>query len=248
MTLDAESNTMWECLLGVRHRGCPISDTSASFPDVSVLNVSKADIPGDRGRRLVYLRSDPDDIEAFEAACRAHESTVTCQRMSDGERGNDAYFVTEVEYDEANPSVLSLLNSQGIFHQGTIMVQRGVEHWRVYSEEKSTIQDLASELEAYDNDVFLYRLVDLHELGHVNDVEFSLLLSQLTERQRIAFQTALELGYYDGSSAVTVSDIAEELAVHETTAWEHLKKAENAILTEVGNHLFSTLEFEEAQA
>jgi predicted DNA binding protein len=237
---------MWECLLGVRHRGCPISDTSASFPAISVQNISKADIPGNRGRRLLHLRGDPDDIAEFVETCRNHESVLSLQRVSsDGSR--EAYLTAEIEYDDANPSILSILNARGVFHHGgAISVQRGVEHWLVYSERKTTIQEFVGEIESYDNDVSLYRSVNLVETDRIRNVEFGLQLPQLTERQRSTFRTALELGYYDGDSSTTIDDIATDLDLHETTAWEHLKKAENAILTDVGSRLFSTLEVQEA--
>ena len=236
---------MWECLLGVRHRGCAISDTSHTLPGLSIKNVSRADIPGNHGRRLLHLGGDPDEIDDFAVECRGHEGVVSLRRISDDDIG-EAYFAAEIRYGESNPSILSIFNSEGVFHHGSIVVQEGIEHWLVYSEDKSTIQDLKAELESHDNDVHLYRMVDLAELGHIGDIQFGTLLSQLTARQRSTLQTALELGYYDGESATTVSDIASELDLHETTAWEHLSKAENAVLTDIGSRLFSTIERNEA--
>lgn len=241
----AQTDGMWECLLGIRHRGCPISDTSFSFPGVSIQNVSRADIPGKKGRRLLYVRGNLDEIDDFAAACRGHDGIVSLERVSDDGTG-EAYFAAEVKYDGANPSILSILNSKGVFYHGSVMVQEGIEHWLVYSEEKSAIQNLTTELESYENTVNVYRMVDLSELGHIGDIQFGNLLAQLTDQQRKTFRTALELGYYDGESETTVSDIAGELDLHETTTWEHLNKAENAILTDVGSSLFSTVPRKEA--
>lgn len=237
---------MWESLLGIRHNGCPISDSSASVPGVSVQNVSKADIPGNLGRRLLHLRGEPDDLEEFASVCREHESVRSFQRISETD-GTEAYFAVEISYDDENPSILSVFNERGVFHHGgAIAIQEGVEHWVVYSDEKGTIQELASKIESYGNEVTLYRTVDLQSIEHESNVEFGLLLSRLTPRQRTTFRAALDLGYYDGDSETTVSDIADYLDLHETTAWEHLKKAENTILTDVGSRIFSTLELEEA--
>lgn len=240
-----QTDGMWECLLGIRHRGCPISDVSYSFPGVSIQNVSRADIPGGRSRRLLYLMGTPDEIDDFAAECRHHDGVASLERISDDGAG-EAYFAAEVKYDESNPSILGVLNSEGVFYHGSVMVQEGIEHWLVYSEEKSSIQALKTELESYENTVNLYRMVDLSELGHIGDVQFGNLLAQLTDKQRITFRTALELGYYDGKSGTTVSDIANELDLHETTTWEHLNKAENAILTDIGSSLFSTIQQKEA--
>lgn len=232
---------MWECLLGIRHRGCPISDASATVSNVSVQNVSRVDITDDLGRRLLHLRVEPEDIDAFERTCEDHDLVESAERVTENDP-SEAYFAVDIRYETGNPSVLSTLNSRGVFHHGAIAVLNGVEHWLVYSEEKSTIQGLRTELESNDNDVFLYRMVDLSELDQFNDIESGFVLPQLTERQRLTFRTALELGYYDGNSKTTVRDIADELELHETTAWEHLSKAENAILTDVGRRLFSSRE------
>ena len=231
---------MWECLLGVRHRGCAISDTSHSVPNITIQNVSRANVPGENGRRLLYLRSPPEEQDAFETEYRNHDAVASVERVADA-GGDEAYFVGEIRYSETNPSVMSVLNSNGVFHHGSIMVQEGIEHWLVYSKEKSAFQDLKEELEAYDNVTHLYRMVDLSELGHINDIQFGMSLSQLTSQQRVVFRTALELGYFDGNSDTTVSDIADEVDLHETTTWEHLDKATNTILTDVGSSMFTTV-------
>ena len=87
MINDSHAGGMWECLLGIRHRDCPISDTSYSFPGVSIQNVSRADIPGNRGRRLLHLTGSPDEIDDFAAECRSHEGIVSLERVSDDEVG-----------------------------------------------------------------------------------------------------------------------------------------------------------------
>jgi predicted DNA binding protein len=230
---------MWECLVGVRHRGCPISDTSASLSSLSIRNVSKADIPGSFGRRLLYVRGKRDDVDRFEGICGSHDRVTDLQLVSKNE-GTEAYFAAEIEYDDDNPSILSLINERGMFHHGSIGVQEGVEQWLVYSDGKENIQELADAIESHDNRVTIYRMVDLGELGHISNIEQGLLLSQLTNQQQKTFQTALDMGYYDEDSDTIVSDIASALDRHETTTWEHLNKAENAILTSVGNQLFAS--------
>ena len=230
---------MWECLVGVRHRGCPISDTSDALQSISIQNVSKADIPGSFGRRLLYVRGNRDDVERFEDICRSHERVVDLQVVSKNE-GTEAYYAVEIEYDDDNPSLLSLINERGMFHHGSIGVQEGVEQWLVYSAQKEDIQELTTEIESHDNRVTIYRMVDLGELGHISNIEQGLILSELTNQQQKTFQMALEMGYYEADNDTIVSDIADALDRHETTTWEHLNKAENAILTNVGDQLFAS--------
>lgn len=54
--------------------------------------------------------------------------------------------------------------------------------------------------------------------------------TSLSERQREAVETALELGYYDTPRAATHEDIAEELGIAPNTVSEHLQKGEAALV------------------
>lgn len=232
-----ETTGMLEASLGVRHTGCPMSDTSSRFPNVSIQNVAGVDSPGEYGRRLIYLRGDSDDIDGFTAACRNHERVSEFRQASE-RSDTEVYFTFTMRNRDTNPSILNILTSKGVFNHGATSVRDGIEHWLVYSEERATVAELIEEIESHDNEVTLFGIVNLRETTDMTNVEAGIPLSQLTDRQRTTFQVALDLDYYESDGDTTVSDIAAELGLHETTAWEHLNKAENAILTEVGRRYF----------
>ena len=54
--------------------------------------------------------------------------------------------------------------------------------------------------------------------------------ARLTERQREAVKTAVDLGYYEIPRTATQEDIAAELNCAPSTAAEHLRKAESQAL------------------
>jgi len=54
--------------------------------------------------------------------------------------------------------------------------------------------------------------------------------ARLTERQREAVKTAVDLGYYEIPRTATQEDIAAELNCAPSTAAEHLRKAESQVL------------------
>jgi len=199
-------------------------------------NVSKAAANDGFGRRLVYVRGAPEDVSRFESVCRDHDCVADIREVSATDR--EGYFTLGVEYGGEQSSILDLINDRGIFHHETVGVHEGLEQWFVYSDRKVEIKDLTDAIEANDNTVTINRMVDLAELGHVSNIEHSPLLAELTEQQRRTFETALEMQYYEADSETIVRDIADALGRHETTTWEHLKKAENAILTNVGEQLF----------
>lgn len=229
---------MREVLIAVRHFGCPVSDTSAAYPEVYIQNLSKGQLADGKAKRLFCLRGEPEEIIAFIAEFRDHPSVKRIERITGDEESSIAYFSSEIEYDSENPSILGRIHSKGCFQHTTVSVKRGMEHWKVYTEEMEAIHELVSELEALGNDITLYRSTSMDSLEDTQSFDFATFLTDLTPRQQAAFETALSLGYYESNSNVTTEDVAAELDVHQSTVWEHLKKAENTILTTVGQQLF----------
>lgn len=229
---------MREILIAVRHFGCPVSDTSAAYPEVYIQNLSKGKLADGRSKRLFCIRGEPEEIVAFIDEFRDHSAVKRLERITGDEESSIAYFSSEIEYDSENPSILSRIHSKGCFQHTTVSVKHGMEHWKVYTEGMEAIHELVSELEALGNDITLYRSTNMDSLEETQSFDFATFLTDLTPRQQAAFETALSLGYYDSSSDVTTEDVAAELDVHQSTVWEHLKKAENTILTTVGQQLF----------
>ncbi|MEA1994499.1 MAG: helix-turn-helix domain-containing protein [Euryarchaeota archaeon] len=59
------------------------------------------------------------------------------------------------------------------------------------------------------------------------------LLSTLTPRQREVLITAKKQGYYEIPRKVNADDISEELGISKATMLEHLRKAENRIISQI---------------
>lgn len=227
---------MWEVTLGVRHNGCPVSDTSAAHPDVHLQNLSKVRCEKGPSKRLLRLQGDPDSVAAFIDEFRGREEVESLESVSRTADGSEHYVSTEVRFVSDNPSINSLVTRQRCHNYPTVNVRRGIEHWILYTESKGVVADLMEDLEEHGNETNLIRSVDIARSNSGMD-GFSTLFMQLTDRQRVTFETALREGYYEEGIEVTVEDIAETLDVHSTTAWEHLSKAENQILRSIGNRL-----------
>jgi len=60
-------------------------------------------------------------------------------------------------------------------------------------------------------------------------------LAALSARQREALEIAVEDGYYERPRAIATADVAERMGVGRRTAAEHLRKAEQRVLEEVGS-------------
>lgn len=230
---------MREILISVRHYGCPVSDTSAAHPEVHIQNLSKGQLADGLAKRLFCLRGEPAALDTFTTEFRAHPSVKRFERVTGGNESPVAYFSSEIKFADENPSILSRIHNKGCFQHNTVSVKRGNEHWKVYTENTEAVHELVQEIEALGNDVTLYQSTSLESLEETQSLDFATLLTDLTPRQQAAFETALSLGYYESDVDVTTEDIAEELDVHQSTVWEHLKKAENTILTMIGQQLFT---------
>lgn len=227
---------MWEIALGVRHDGCPVSDTSAAHRDVHIQNLSKVGSEDGKSKRLLRLQGDSESVSAFVDEFRDRREIRSFESVQRTADGSEHYVSTELRFGDDNPSVNSLVTRQQCHRYPTVNVRNGIEHWVLYTESKSTVNDLMASLEEHGNETELIRSVDIagssSEMG-----EFPTLFTQLTDRQRVTFEAALREGYYEDGSGVTVADIAETLDVHPTTSWEHLSKAENRILRSTGERL-----------
>lgn len=231
---------MREVLVSIRHHGCPVSDTSAEHPDVHIQNLSKGRLANGTAKRLLSLRGSPDAITAFAVDFRSHPAVQRFERV--GGESNDtslAYFTSEIAFEPENPSILSLIHNKGCFQHNTVSVKHGIEHWKVYTENAATVHELVDELEALGNEVSLYRSIDLESLVETESFDVATVLAELTARQQAVLEVALSLGYYDAGADVTTEDVAAEFDLHQSTVWEHLKKAENTILQTVGHQLVS---------
>lgn len=227
---------MREIEIAVRHNGCPVSETSGQYPEVELRNVSKSQVGEEFSKRLLGLSGPKENIQAFADAFRDCAKVQSFDRVSDLEISPVFYSAT-IRYHNG-PSIAKLVMENGCYQRNTVVVKRGIEHWIVYSENESEIKELTKDIESYGNDIVAYRSVDVGTISSNKLHGYETLFAQLTDSQQQAFETALQCGFYEHESEVTVEDVADRLGRHYTTVWEHLDKVEETILHEVGHRIF----------
>lgn len=231
------SFNMWEALLGVHHKDCPVSETSDMFPEVHIRNISKVIMNGYQNKRLLCLQGKSEQIEEFSGEFQGYKVVQEFRNISKNDDETIQYFSAVMDYHRDNPSIAKIVSSHGCYQHATVSVQRGIEHWILYAEEKSTIRDLMVDIEKYGNDIELYRNIDIKPSSSAGFDGLDTLYTQLTSQQQAAFEIALQLGRYTEESNTSIEDIANSLGVHRTTAWEHITKAEHKLLREIGDRL-----------
>ena len=231
---------MWEILIGVRHVGCPISDVSNKYPGIHIQNLARTSTPGDGvAKRLLKLQSDNGDaVDQFVSQFDDHPRADIIEVF--GNTGQFAYVTATIDYESSNPSVSELIDIHHCYQRSQVPVSDGLEHWMIYTQEMNDVGALIDDIESYGNEINKYRTNEIRGEQDIVSLESSTLLSKLTARQQSVLEQALQLGYYRSDENVTLEHIAAEMDIHQTTAWEHLKKAENILLTELGRRMFST--------
>ena len=229
---------MWETELAIRHYGCPVSDVSSDHPRVRFENVRRVGSVNGRAKRLLCFEGEPADVGAFVEDFRSHPATESLERVSSDDESGASYYISEIGYSEENPSILQLIERAGCFRHPTVVVHNGIEHWTIYTRSKGAVREFLDSVERLDNNVAVVRNVDIGPITDEAAIQHAPLRSELTDGQAAAFRAALELGYYREDRRVTIEDIADHLGVHRSTAGEHVKRAENTLLSEIGARLF----------
>ncbi|WP_123619325.1 helix-turn-helix domain-containing protein [Halorubrum sp. CSM-61] len=227
---------MREVTLRVRHRGGPESEVSARHPEVTLRSVSSMTGTGAERKRIVELRGPTDEIESFLTEFRRADPVVSAEPISPIDGGR-VYVALIIDTDDWE-GIGERLSDLGVhFRMGTT-ISGGIERWTVYLDADADLSALIRGLERGGNDVELARNVELSTLDRSPKLPAAGILDGLTDRQREVLATAIAIGYYDHGGGVGVEDVAAELGIGSTTAWEHLSRAESTVM----NALFDRFE------
>lgn len=227
---------MREVTLRVRHHGEPESDISANHPDVTLRSVSSMTGSAAERKRIVEISGPAESIETFLDDFRATKPVIDAQPLSplDGSK----VFVA-ITYDAYGwDSISQRLTDMGIHYRTGTAITAGWERWTLYLEEADDLSEIIESLERAGNEANLVRDISLEKIERRSQLEFSrVLYDELTPRQREVLATAIELGYYRAKKDTSIEDISEEVGIASTTAWEHLVRAEQKVMAEIGSHL-----------
>ncbi|MFB6243135.1 MAG: helix-turn-helix domain-containing protein [Halobaculum sp.] len=230
-----EATGMRQATLRVRHHGEPESDVSAAFPQITLRSVSSMTGRGDRRKRIIELNGDADRIESFLAEFRDADSITTAELLSPlSEQCVYVSFVYDVtQWD----SISELLSDMGVHYKVGTTIIAGWERWTVYLEEPEELSRVLSRLRAAGNDVEIVSNVEMSELSTPSQLHADRMLDDMTTRQRDALAAAVAVDYYEHEGDGTIADVADALEIAETTAWEHLSRAEEKLMRQVGDYL-----------
>ena len=215
-----------EASLRVKHE-CPYREISERHPDLTirewplsdcqVLEISTEETPTDQ------LMEDIDRLGTV-----LHESA--------DESGY--HVVTQSCLCSLEESIIDRFEEHNCLYQSPTIYRQGWEHYTVIAFDEDDIRALLDDLRA-DRDIELLSKAAIAEkqIPHSMLTPVDQLFDDLTDRQLAALQLALERGYYEQPRGTSLRDIAGQTSVSKSTYEEHLRKAENKLLTNAGRFL-----------
>lgn len=234
MSNDVSSTTTTEIrqvTLRIRHHGEPESDISAQFPRVTLRSVSSMTGGDGRRKRIIELSGNRDHTEGFLTEFRKADSIVAAEPLTP--LSDENVYVIFV-YDVSKwDSISETLSEMGVHYKTGTTIVAGWERWTIYLEDPGELSRIIRQFRASGNEVELVSNVEMSELSSSNRPHAEEMLVDLTPRQRDALAAAVAVDYYDYDGDGTIADIAEELGVAETTAWEHITRAESRVMHHV---------------
>lgn len=115
--------------------------------------------------------------------------------------------------------------------QGQLIVHHPIE-WTEDGSSFVSVVGTSAEIQAAVEDVPDPVSVTIHRIGGIEQTTDAV-EGALSNRQRVAVENALAIGYYEIPREATLEDVAEEMGCARSTAAEHLRKVEAKILTAV---------------
>ncbi|MEF8799638.1 MAG: helix-turn-helix domain-containing protein [Halolamina sp.] len=217
---------LFEASIRVKHE-CPYREISEQHPDLTirewplsecqVLEISSEETPTDE------LLEDIDQLG-------------TVLHKSVDEAGH--HVVTQSCLCSLEESILDRFETHNCLYQSPTIYQQGWEHYTVIAFDEDDVRSLLSELRA-DREIELISKTTIAEkqIPHSMLAPVDRLFDEVTDRQLAALQLALESGYYEQPRRTSLRALADRTSVARSTYEEHLRKAENKLLTNAGRFL-----------
>jgi hypothetical protein len=210
----------------VRHE-CPYRELSEAYPDVTI--------------REWYL----DDCQVLEITSAAGPTdelleeirslgTVLHQSVDD----DGVHVVTRSCLCTLEGSLIGRFEEHDCLYQPPTVHRQGWEHYTVLAFDEGDVRDLLHDLDDdRDVEVLSKTALDERRIPHSMLAPVDSLFDDLTDRQLAALRLALDAGYYEQPRRTSVRDLADRTAVSRSTFEEHLRKAENKLVSGAGQFL-----------
>ena len=217
---------LYETSIRVKHE-CPYRKISEQHPDLIIREWPLSDC------QVLEITSETTPTEDLLDDI-SHIGTVLHE--SNGTEGY--HIVTQSCLCSLEQSIIDRFEKHNCLYQSPTIYRQGWEHYTVVAFDSEDIRDLLDDLRS-DREIELLSKTSISEtqVPHSMLAPADQLFETITDRQLAALQLALERGYYEQPRKTSLRDLADQTAVARSTYEEHLRKAENKLLTNAGQYL-----------
>lgn len=211
---------MWVLKLKIKHN-CTIGNRCERFQVISY------SLPlGNWTEKRFNYTSERHTLEGDEKRIKAFIKDIKKDsRIINLEVDKNTLFFMGKSKDKKIPS--SFYNPKMFFTKPVFVDNSGYEFWEVASWDRHILAGFLDKLERQkDIEIEMLSFKDTK----LNDVYFPSILPQMTEKQKRAFELAVEKGYYDIPKRTDLKKLAKLMNISLATYQEHLKRAEAKII------------------
>lgn len=221
--LEQSNVGLYQTSFRLRHE-CPYRDLSEQYPDLTIREWYLSDC---QVLEISSTNSPTDDLLADL------EEIGTLLHKSVDESG--IHVVMQSCLCSLEDSIIERFEEHNCLYQPPTVHRQGWEHYTVIAFDEADIRSLYDALKD-DRHIEVLSKTGLEEgqLPHSMLAPVDQLFDGLTDRQLGALRVALDNGYYNQPRGASVSDLAAQTAVARSTYEEHLRKAENKLITNAG--------------
>lgn len=207
----------------VRHE-CPYRELSGHYPDLTIREWYLSDC------QVLEITSAETPTEELLEDIRALGTTLH-ESVDD----SGLHVVTQACLCSLEDSILERFEKHNCLYQPPTVHRHGWENYTVIAFDEADIRALHEDLQAdRDIEVVSKTAIEEGQVPHSMLTPVDRLFEDITDRQLAALQLALENGYYEQPRGTSLRDLADMTSVALSTYEEHLRKAENKLLSNAG--------------
>lgn len=218
--------SLYEASIRVKHE-CPYRAISERYPDLTIREWPLSDC-----QVLEITAETTPTAELIEEISQI--GTV----LHESEDDDGYHVVTQSCLCSLEESIIDRFEQHNCLYQSPTIYRQGWEHYTVVAFASEDIRELLSHLRS-DREIELLSKTSISEkqIPHSMLAPANQLFENITDRQLAALQLALENGYYEQPRKTSLRELADQTTVARSTYEEHLRKAENKLLTNAGQFL-----------
>ena len=198
-----------KCILGDRCKKFKITLQSVAF---SVFRQNNRTITSS----MHYMSGIPENMENFIDDLKKSKNVIKLERKG------DMFFLLE----KAEIKAVAFYTPKIIFVRPVLINPDGYEIWEIGSWERKEVSGFIDKVKKIIKDFKLLRFNNVN----INNVFFPKLMPNLTSKQKMAIELAIQEGYYKRPRRIDLRRLARIMGISLATYQQHLRAAEEKLI------------------